>query len=105
MRTAFALLLSTLALIAAGCGGDDGGGDGGGLSIADGKQKLVDSCHKGHEGDAKDLALCRCTADELQAKHGYDEGDRFDDARKKVEDGDVPPEVEKAVTACQAKQK
>ena len=103
MRTALALLLSLFAFAAFGCGDDDDGG--GGLSVADGKQKLIDSCHKGHEDDAADLKLCQCTADELQAKHGYDTGKKFDDARKSVEDGDVPPEVQTAVNGCQAKLK
>ena len=105
MRFRLALLLSLLALAAAGCGDDDDGGGGGGLSVADGKQKLIDSCHKGHEGDEKDLALCRCTADELQAKHDYSTGKQFDDARKEVEGGDVPTEVRTSLTACQAKRK
>lgn len=95
------LCLATLAF-AAGCGGDDG--DSG--SLADAKQALVDDCHEGHEGDDKDLALCRCIADQLATEHGYDTAEKFEDARKSVADGDVPPEVQKAASspACQKTQ-
>jgi hypothetical protein len=106
MRTALALGLTLLALVAAGCGDDDGGDDGGGGSVAEAKQALIDSCHKGHEGDDRDLKLCQCIADQLEKKHGHDTAKKFDDTRKSVEEGDVPPEVRSSVSApdCQATQ-
>ena len=98
-------LLFALTFAIAGCGGDDDDGGGGDRSVDEAKQALVDSCHKGNEGDDADLKLCECTGDELQSKHGYDTADKFDEARKSVEDNDVPTEVQAAVTACQARLK
>ena len=91
-----ALVLGTVALV--GCGGDDGD-----RTVADAKKELVDSCHKGHEGDAADLKLCQCTGDELQKK-GFDSAEEFDKAREEVEDGNVPKEVQAAVNTCSAQQ-
>jgi hypothetical protein len=94
-----------LALIAAGCGGDDGDDDSSG-SVTEAKQALIDDCHEGNEGDDRDLKLCQCIADQLQKKHGYDTAAKFDDARKRVADDDVPPEVRESASApeCQATQ-
>ena len=98
-------LLIALALAApafAGCGGDDDGGD---RTVAEAKKELVESCHRGHEGDAADLKLCECTGDRLEKNEGFDSAEKFDDARKEVEDGNVPSEVQSAVNACSAQQK
>ena len=99
MRTLLiALALAAGALV--GCGGDDDGD----RTIAEAKQELVDSCHKGHEGDAADLKLCKCTGDRLEKNEGFDSAKKFDDAREEVEGGNIPKEVQSAVNACQAQQ-
>ena len=105
MAVLFAVLIATAALAFAGCGGDDDD-DGGNGGITEAKQALVDDCHKGHEGDDKDLKLCECIADQLEKKHGYDTAKKFDDARKSVADEKVPPEVQAAASSptCQQTQ-
>jgi hypothetical protein len=98
LRIRLIVLALALSLIV-GCGGDDDG-DGGGDSLQAAKSRLVDSCHEGNEGDEEDLELCRCTADRLQKKHGYDSAEQFEKATKAVEGGEVPPEVQESVTSC-----
>jgi hypothetical protein len=108
MTKPLVLLCAVLLALTAGCGGDDDDGGGGDKNptrtVAQAKQALVASCHKGNEGNAADLKLCRCVGDELEAKHGYSTAEKFDSARKRVEGNDVPTEVQTAVTACHAKQ-
>ncbi|HEX8054618.1 MAG TPA: hypothetical protein VF517_16650 [Thermoleophilaceae bacterium] len=100
-----AILCALMLSIAAGCG-EDGDGSDSPATLADAKKALVDDCHKGHEGDDKDLALCRCIADQLEKKHGYDTPEKFEKTRKRVADEDVPPEVQAAAAApeCQKTQ-
>jgi hypothetical protein len=103
MRTLTAAVLCGLAIAAAGCGDDDD--DGGSGSIAEAKQALIDDCHEGHEGDDKDLKLCECIADQLQAKHGYDTAKEFDAARKSVADDEkVPTQVMEAASSPECQQ-
>jgi hypothetical protein len=97
LRLQLAALLVVLGLVV-GCGGDDNGD--GGDSVQAGKTRLIDSCHEGNEGDEEDLELCRCTADRLEKKHGYDTAAQFDKATKAVEGGEVPPEVQESVDSC-----
>jgi hypothetical protein len=89
--------LAALAL-AAGCGEDGDGGDSP-ATLAEAKKALIDDCHRGNEGDERDLALCRCIADQLERKHGYGSPEKFEDARQRVADDDVPQEVQSAAAS------
>lgn len=96
-----ALLACAVALTAGGCGsnGDKGGGT---KSVTKAKTDLVTSCHRGHSGDNADLKLCRCIADSLVSKDGYDVK-QLDAAVKTIEAGHSPPkEVPPAGKRCKA---
>ena len=97
MRIPIAAALCALAL-AAGCGDESGG-----KTLSEARQDLIDDCHKGNEGDERDLKLCQCIADQLARKHGYDTAAEFEKARKDVANEDIPSEVRAAVAApeCQ----
>ena len=96
-----AALFAAGALLGAGCGDDKGGG-GDDDALAKAKTFFVDQCHMGHEGDDKDLKLCQCGADELQANHGYD-ATKFKAATDQAEKGSLPPYVIQAFGACKNK--
>lgn len=108
------LLAGSLALLAAfgavGCGDDDGGGGGSGAAttgsastessdvgeLATARQRIVDSCHKGNEGDAKDLAQCKCIVDHFETKQGYDTAAKLDKLREEIEGGSADDAVTQA---------
>jgi hypothetical protein len=94
---ATAAILALAMLGALGCGSG-----GGGASVAEAKQKLVDDCHKGHEGDDADLNQCKCIAAQLETKANYRRADQFETLRKKVAQGarSIPPELTAAAAAC-----
>jgi len=99
------LLAASVALLvafgAAGCGDDGGGGGGGGDELSTARQRIIDSCHKGHEGDAKDLAQCRCIVDHFETKQGYDTAAKLDKLREEIESNSADETVTKAAgRAC-----
>lgn len=96
-----ALLACAVALTAAGCGSKDDK-RGSAKSVTQAKVELVNSCHQGHSGDAADLKLCRCIADRLVSKDGYDAA-QLDAAVRTIEAGHSPPkEVPVAGKRCKA---
>ena len=93
-RAAAALALVALAAVAAGIvvAVDDGA-----PSLREARADFVDACAN---GEANQKALCACTAQELERKHGYKSGGRFERTDAALRAGRNSAAVDRALATC-----
>lgn len=87
--------LAALAIVAGGCGSDDGEGSSSPPSISEAKATLSKDCQ---QGKASDKPLCDCIAAKLEST-GSD-AEEILAINKAVNSGESPAALEKAAAGC-----